>query len=85
MEIILSVFEIPFIVLAWVDYYLNLIFKTLAAGCILFGVLSIIILPITLLHNMACGCIIMLKSTLRGRDISFDDAIKIHQSRFPKL
>ena len=85
MEILLSVFEIPFIILAWIDYYLNLIFKTLAAGCILFAVLSIITMPITLLHNSVCGTIIMMKSTFSGENISFSDAIQVHQSRFPKL
>jgi len=33
---LLTLLELPFMILGWIDYFLNLVCKTLSRGCMLF-------------------------------------------------
>ena len=82
---ILSVLEIPFIIICWIDYYWNLICKTLASILFIFAIPSILTIPITMINGFILSSIVYLKNNVIGHRITFDQAVSINLSRFPDL
>ena len=82
---LLSILELPFIILGFLDYFINLICKPLSAGCFLFVIPAILLVPISLIHNTGGSSIIYLKNNIMGNTISYSQALTIYQSRFPEL
>lgn len=83
--IILSIIEIPLIILSWTDYYCNLIIKTISSISILFIIPGILTMPITWLHSFSLACIVYLKQNLMNNKITFYEAIDLNLKRFPEL
>jgi hypothetical protein len=80
-----SILEIPFIILAWIDYYWNLLCKSLAGISFIFALPSIVTMPITWVHGFTLATLIYIKQNLSGNEITYSDAIRINLSRFPEL
>lgn len=83
--IILSIIEIPLIILSWTDYYWNLIIKTISSISILFIIPGILTMPITWLHSFSLAYIVYLKQNLMNNKITFYEAIDLNLKRFPEL
>mgnify|MGYP006079498511 CR=1 FL=1 len=81
----LSVLEIPFIIICWIDYYWNLIAKTLASTSLIFVIPSILTTPITIINGFILTSFIYLKENVIGHRISFKEAVIKNHSRFPEL
>ena len=82
---ILSLLEIPFIIICWIDYYWNLICKTLASISFIFAIPSILTMPITWINGFILSSIIYLKNNVIGNRITFEEAVRRNLSRFPEL
>ena len=82
---LLTLLELPFMILAYIDYFLNLICKSLSNGCIIFIIPSILFVPITLLHNFGCTTIVYIKNRTIRNYITFKEAQIMYMSRFPEL
>ena len=80
---LISIVEIPFIFLTWIDYYWNQIWKHLSGLSVLFVVPSILTLPVTWIDGIVLSTLVYLKHNLDGDNISFEEAIRINLSRFP--
>lgn len=82
---LLTLLELPFMILAWIDCLLNLICKPLSQGCMLFMIPSLLFMPITFIYSISCTSIIMLKNRVVGNDITFSQAQQIFSRRLPIL
>jgi hypothetical protein len=82
---IFSILEVPFILLSWVDYYWNLLWKTLSKLSIIFFLPSIVTMPITWINGFILCSIIYLKYNIIGVEMTYEDAINKNLSRFPEL
>jgi hypothetical protein len=82
---ILSLIEVPFIILAWVDYYWNLLWKNISNISIIFALPALLTMPITWIHTFTLAFIVYLKHNIAGIEITYEDAIRINLSRFPEL
>jgi hypothetical protein len=80
-----SILEIPFIILAWLDYYWNLLCKSLSGISIIFALPAIVTMPITWLHGFTLASLIYIKQNLSGNEITYSEAIDINLARFPVL
>jgi hypothetical protein len=76
---------LPFLILGYVDYVVNLICKSLASGCIIFIIPSLLFLPITFLYGLGGTFIVLLKYQVIGQRLTFIEAQTIFLSNFPKL
>ena len=87
--LILSLFELPFIIIAWIDYYWNILCKTLASILGIFGLVfviaAVLTIPISLIHSLTLPSIIFMKYRFIGLNITFEDAIEKNRSRFLEL
>ena len=83
--LICSLLEIPFLILAWIDFYWNLLSKSLASISIIFVLPSILTMPISWLHSFVLATLIYIKHNLRGNEITYSEAIMINLARFPEL
>jgi len=83
--ILLSLVEIPFVILTWLDYYLNLLCKNLSRISFVFALPSIITWPISFINGMILSSIIYMKYNVIGEKISFAESVEKHMSRFPSL
>jgi hypothetical protein len=77
--------EIPFIMLTWIDYYWNLLCKSLTNISFIFAIPTMLTIPITFMNGFVLASLIYLKNNLAGNEISFSKAIDINISRFPVL
>jgi hypothetical protein len=82
---ILSIIEIPLILLSWTDYYWNLIIKLFSSISILFIIPGILTMPITWLHSFSLAFIVYIKQNLLNNKITFYEAIDLNLNRFPHL
>lgn len=82
---ILSILEIPLIIVAWLDYYWNLLCKNLSNLSIIFALPALLTMPITWIHTFTLAFIVYLKHNVYGIEITYEDAIRINLSRFPEL
>ena len=82
---LLTLLELPFMILAWIDCLLNLICKPLSQGCMLFMIPSLLFMPITFIYSVCCPTIIMLKNRVVGSKITFSQAQQIFSLRLPNL
>ena len=82
---LLTLLELPFMILAGIDYLLNLICKHLSKGCLLFIIPSLLFTPITFIYHFCCSTIIMLKNRVIRNDITFSQAMQIFENRLPYL
>ena len=83
--LILSLFEIPFIIITWIDYFWNLICKNLTNLLFVFSFLSILTIPITVVNGIILSSIVYLKHNFIGQRRTFDQAVQMNLSRFPSL
>lgn len=83
--ILCSILEVPFFILGWLDYYWNLMFKSLAEISFIFALPSIVTMPITLINSLILTTLVYVKQNLKGNEITYSDAMKINISRFPEL
>lgn len=72
-------------ILAYIDYFLNLTCNTLCNGCIVFIIPFILFVPIALIHNFGCTSIIFIKNRTIRNYITFKEAQIMYMSRFPEL
>ena len=82
---ILSILELPFIILTWIDYYWNRIWKAFSGISIIFVLPSLLTMPITWMDSLILSSIIFLKYNILGIHITFADAVSKNLSRFPEL
>lgn len=83
--LILSLLEIPFIIISWIDYFWNLICKTISSFFFPIALLAIVTMPITFINGLILASIIFIKHNTVGNNISFAQAVNINLSRFPEL
>tara|TARA_B100001094_G_C18076727_1_gene743023 strand:- start:466 stop:735 length:270 start_codon:yes stop_codon:yes gene_type:complete len=81
----LSLFEIPFIIISWIDYFWHLICKNLTNLLFVFVYLPILTIPITFVNGFILSSIVYLKHNFIGQRITFDQAVQMNLSRFPDL
>ena len=81
----LSALEIPFIIICWIDYYWNLLAKTLASISLIFVIPSILTTPLTIINGFILTSFVYVKENVIGHRISFKEAAIKNSSRFPKL
>ena len=81
----LSALEIPFIIICWIDYYWNLLAKTLASISLIFVIPSILTTPLTIINGFILTSFIYVKENVIGHRISFKEAAIKNSSRFPEL
>jgi hypothetical protein len=82
---ILSILEIPFIIICWIDYFWNLTAKALASISLIFVIPSILTTPITIINGFILTSFVYLKENVIGHRISFKDAVIKNLDRFPEL
>ena len=83
--ILLTLLEIPFVILTWLDYYLNLLCKILSRISFIFALPSILTLPFGFINGMVLSSIIYMRYNVIGEKMSFSEAVDKHMSRFPSL
>ena len=83
--IILSLLEVPFIILSWIDYFWNLICKTISSLFFPFALLAILTWPITLINGLILASIIFFKNNIIGNNITFAESLNVNMARFPEL
>ncbi len=83
--LLLTLVEIPFVLLCWLDYFWNLIWKSLSGISAIFVIPSILTIPITVVNSFILTTIIYLKHSLNNQNINFDEAAEKHLARFPEL
>ena len=81
----LSVLEIPFIIICWIDYYWNLTAKALASISLLFVIPSILTTPITIINGFILTSFVYVKENVIGHRTSFKEAVIKNHFRFPEL
>ncbi|MDA8894950.1 hypothetical protein N9I98_01135 [Flavobacteriales bacterium] len=83
--ILLTLLEIPFVILTWLDYYLNLLCKNLSRISFIFALPSIVTWPFSFINGMVLSSIIYMRYNVIGEKMSFAEAIEKNLSRFPSL
>jgi Na+/glutamate symporter len=83
--LILSFFEIPFIIIVYICFFWAFICKTLTNLLFVFAFLSTLTIPITVVSGIILSSIVYLKHNFIGQRITFDQASQMNLSRFPSL
>ncbi len=82
---LLTIIELPFIALTWVDYCWNLLWKYVSELSVIFVLLSLLTIPLTWINGLILASLIFLKNNLIGIKITYSEAVEQNLSRFPEL
>ena len=80
--LIISIVEIPFIILTYIDYLWNSLIKNLCNISFIFAIPSIITMPITWMNGLILATLIYIKHNVIGRGTTFKEAVFINLDRF---
>ena len=83
--LIISIVEIPFIILTYIDYLWNSLIKYLCYNIsFIFALASIITMPITWGYTLIQAALTYVKHNVIGRGTTFKEAVFINLDRFPE-
>ncbi len=78
---IITLIEVPFRIIMWIDFITNKIFKSIGIIGIILATISI---PITALNSLILTTLVQTKYSIIGKKISFMEAHEIIRSDFPE-
>lgn len=83
--IVLGILEIPFVLIGWLDYFWNSIWKAFSNISIIFTLPALATTPITWVNMLVLATLTFWKRRVVGEQLTYNQALNDSLDRFPEL